>query len=164
MAAIHRPNPSPWRSAHGQVLTVSLVLSIGGMIAGWSLPSIAQQGMSCADGVKGLTEKRLAAVASLNALAKSGKGKLDPIAACPKLKTLVVLESQLNDYLVKNKDWCQIPDDVINNLAASRAKTQKFAGQACNVAAQIVKAKKDAASQAAAAAQQEAARMPAGPL
>lgn len=160
MATIRLSPPSPWRHARGGLL----LLAAAGIVGAGTLSVSAQQGMSCQDGVKGLTEKRQAAVGSLNALAKAGKGKLDPTAACPKLKALVAVEASLSDYLVKNKDWCSIPDDVIRNLAASRAKTQQFAGQACNVAAQIVKAKKEAASQAAAGAAQEAARLPAGPL
>ena len=51
-------------------------------------------------------------------------------------------------YMVKNKDWCQIPDDAIAQLRASHAKSATFGGKACTVAAQIRKMKSQAAQAA----------------
>ena len=63
-------------------------------------------------------------------------------------------------YMVKNKDWCQIPDDAIASFKASHAKSVAFGGKACTVAAQIEKMKKQAAQ---AQQQQQARRRAAGP-
>lgn len=158
MATLHRLiSSSTWLVRSGATCAV----------AGFFMCSAASalaQGSSCQDDVQKFAEQRKTAVTALNVIAKAGKGKLDPIAACPKLKVLAAVEASFSGYLVKNKDWCSIPDDIIGNIGASLAKTQKFAAQACNVAAQVVKMKKQAATQAAAAAQQQAARLPAGPL
>ncbi len=42
-------------------------------------------------------------------------------------------------YMLKNKDWCSIPDEVIDQLKANHAKSLGFTAKACNVAVQIKK-------------------------
>jgi hypothetical protein len=70
-------------------------------------------------------------------------------------------------YMVKNKDWCQIPDDAIANLKASHARSAAFGAKACTVAAQMKKMK-DQAAQAAQQGQAGGAPqvqpLPTGPL
>ena len=57
-------------------------------------------------------------------------------------------EEALLASMTKNKDWCQIPDDAINQLKASHAQSLSFGAKACTVAAQIAKMKKQAADAA----------------
>jgi hypothetical protein len=105
---------------------------------------------------------------SINQLVISAKGKkLDPDAFCSHSRPLNAAEEAMLAYMVKNRDWCQIPDDAIAQLKASHAKSVAFGGKACTVAAQIRKMK----TQAAQAAQQGAnggqpavQPLPAGPL
>ena len=91
----------------------------------------------------------MAQIQVLNSLGKAGKGKMDPNAACPAAKKLVGIEGEMLAYMSKNKDWCNIPDNVVDSFKQARAKTQNFAGQACTVAAKMKKMMEQQREQAA---------------
>lgn len=113
----------------------------------------------CNQDIGDLTKKRQAVIEQLNKVAKaSPKGQLDPIASCPKLRSLAVIEQALAAYLTKNKDWCMVPDTAVTNIEASAKHTQMIAGQACKVAAQIKKGQQAGAGAAA------GPKLPTGPL
>jgi hypothetical protein len=115
----------------------------------------------CNEDIAALTKKRQNIIDQLNHLAQGGKKQLDPIASCPKLRALVAAERELVAYLKKNKDWCAVPDEALQNISLSSEKTGKIANQACTVAAQIKKAQEQQASGALNGPQQ---KLPAGPL
>lgn len=126
----------------------------------------AAQAADCASDLQGYAARREAALQGINQMVASSKGKkLDPEAFCVRSRPLNGAEEAMLAYMIKNKDWCQIPDDAINQLKASHAKSVAFAGKACGVAAQIAKMKKQAETQ-----QQQAGGapqvqpLPAGPL
>lgn len=122
----------------------------------------------CAGDLQNLSARREQALKGINDLVIAAHGKkLDPDAFCAHSRPLNAAEDAMLAYMIKNKDWCQIPDDAIGQLKASHAKSVAFGGKACSVAAQIKKMK----SQAAQAAQQGGAGgqpaeqpLPAGPL
>jgi hypothetical protein len=120
----------------------------------------------CATSLQKLAARREAALQGINQMVKASHGKkLDPEAFCARSRPLNMAEDAMLAYMTKNKDWCQIPDDAVNQLKASHAKSVAFGARACTVAAQIAKMKK----QAAAAAQQGGGPpaeqpLPAGPL
>jgi hypothetical protein len=125
------------------------------------------QASSCQEDFQRLTQKRMGAIAALNNLGKSHKGKMDPIAACPMARRLAAVESEMMAYMNKNKDWCAIPDNVIQGFQQARSKTQNFAGQACSVAAKVKKMQEQQRAQAASGAGpggMPVQKMPAGPL
>jgi hypothetical protein len=129
-----------------------------------ALPALAQ---SCNDDIGKFQERRQAQIAGLNALNKKGGGKLDPIAACPKLRTLSSVEEEMFKYMTKNKDWCNIPDDVLESVKEGKGKSANLAGQACKAAAQVSKMKQMQARQQQEGAGAGAApvqRLPTGPL
>ncbi len=144
------------RAAAGATLLSLAVLAAG-------LSSRPAAAGDCNTDVAGLTQKRQSVIDKLNVLAKSSKGKLDPVASCPVLQTLVRAEGELLKYLVANKNWCNIPEEAVNNLQAASGKSQGFATQACNFAVQAKKAKEQQASASASIAA-EAQKLPAGPL
>ncbi|HEY8071523.1 MAG TPA: hypothetical protein VIE47_06110 [Methylocystis sp.] len=125
-------------------------------------PASAQQ--SCQEDFQRLTQKRIAQIGVLNQLGKAGKGHMDPIAACPAARALVGIETEMLNYMTKNKDWCTIPDNVIDGFKAARAKSQGFAGQACSVAAKVKQMQAQQRSQAAAGPANQPLKLPAGPL
>ncbi len=125
-------------------------------------PAAAQETGDCQADIGKLQQKREAQIASLNVLTKGGKGKLDPMAACPRLKTLAATEAQILAYMTKNQNWCQIPDAVLANVKEGHSKTSNFAGQACKVAAMARKAQQQAAQGGGAGP--VAPRLPTGPL
>ncbi len=111
-------------------------------LAAISLPVLlagagAAHAQSCQDDFQKLSARRMAQIQVLNNLGKSGKGKMDPNAACPAAKKLAGVESEMLAYMSKNKDWCAIPDAVLDNFKQASAKTKNFAAQACAVAAKI---------------------------
>ncbi len=89
---------------------------------------------------------------------------MDPIAACPVARNLLAIESQMLAYMTKNKEWCSIPDQVIDGFKAARAKSQMFSSQACAVAVKVKQMQAQQRAQAAANPAQQPAKLPAGPL
>jgi hypothetical protein len=117
---------------------------------------------SCQEDFQKLSEKRMAQIGVLNNLGKAAKGKMDPIAACPAARRLVAIETEMFNYIEKNKDWCNIPDNVVDGFKQARAKTQNFASQACAVAAKMKKMQEEQA--AGVGPQSQVQKLPAGPL
>lgn len=127
--------------------------------------------LDCQKDFEGYTSRAQSASAALNASAKRNKGKLDPVAACPRLRNLVAIQSQMIGYMEKNKDWCHIPDDAIAGAKEGRSKTASIAGKACGMAVQIEKIKRQQAQQQAAGGAPGGSggppappRLPTGPL
>ena len=106
--------------------------------------------------------KRMAEVAALNGNSKNNGGKLDPASACPRLRNLAAIEGQLVSYMQKNKDWCNMPDDLVEKMTASRAKSAGFATKACSFAAKMKEMQQQQATQQV--QQQPAVKLPTGPL
>lgn len=130
--------------------------------AAFAVTGAAAQVTDCQGDIGKLQQKRETYISALNRITKAGKGKLDPIAACPQLRSLSTIEGQILDYMTKNQNWCDIPDTVIENVKEGRQKTASFAGQACKFAAQARKAQQQAAQGGGGAPQ--APRLPTGPL
>ena len=91
--------------------------------------ALAQQ--SCQEDFQKLSVKRMGAIQALNDLGKAGKGKMDPAAACPVAKKLAGIETEMLNYMSKNQEWCNIPNNVVDGFKQAKAKTQNFATQAC---------------------------------
>lgn len=117
----------------------------------------------CNSDLAALGKTRQGYMDKLNVLAKSAKGKLDPVASCPTLRGLVAAEQKLIKYLEANKNWCNVPDEVVANLKTNDAKSQSFATQACNLAVQVKKQQQQAASGGGGLGV-ETQKLPAGPL
>jgi hypothetical protein len=147
------------------------------LAAGWTMSARAEDAPAAADGpatsaagcetdIGKLQEKRNAQIASLNQLSKKG-GKLDPVAACPKLRGLASIEQQMLGYMVKNQNWCNIPENVIDNVKEGSGKTATIAKQACGLAAQVKKMQSQQAAGGGGSpfgGQSAAPKLPAGPL
>jgi hypothetical protein len=117
---------------------------------------------SCQEDFQKLTVKRMAGIEALNAIGKAGKGKMDPEAACPAARRLVAIETEMMNYLAKNKEWCNIPDNVADGFKEARNKTQAFAAQACAAAAKMKEMRDQAA--AGGGGMMAPPKLPAGPL
>lgn len=136
-----------------------IVFGLGAMLA----VAPAARAQSCNEDLGGFGQRRNTEIQALNGISKSHGGKLDPIAACPHLRNLKTIEGQMEAYLLKNKDWCNIPDDFINNFKASAAKTGTVANQACALAVKAKEMQKQGAAGFGAAAPPPV-KLPAGPL
>ena len=115
----------------------------------------------CNQDLGALMSKRMTAIKAMSALPKK-EGKLDPTAACPRLRSLASVEGEVLAYMQKNKDWCNLPDDLISKMSESRGRTSKIAGQACGFAAKMKKMQAMQAQQAT--QQQQPVKLPSGPL
>ncbi len=116
----------------------------------------------CQGDIQVFMKKRDAVIAQLSAMTGSGKQKkqLDPVAACPKFRTLTGILGETVAYMEKNKEWCGIPDTLIDGAKGQRGQFSKTAGQACGIAARLKQAEK----QAAQGGGQQVQRLPTGPL
>ena len=144
-----------------------LPLAMALCLLGAAAPALAQQ--SCGDDLKKLAEKREAALAAVNSIAAASKAKgqqMDPAVFCAKSAPLNQAENALLAYMIKNKDWCEIPDQVVEQLKAVHVKSSGFAAKACSVAAQIKKMKEQQAAGGGAGGPSgpQAQPLPAGPL
>jgi hypothetical protein len=127
------------------------------------LASAALAEGSCADDLEKLTGRRVSQLNEINAMAAASrkeKKPVDPAIFCAKAHALTAAEDALLAYMDKNKEWCGIPDEVVESLKTSHAKSVDFGGRACVAAA---KAKKMQQDQEAGSAPQ-ATPLPAGPL
>lgn len=139
----------------GATLGFATVLAFGMTGTAWA--------GDCNSDIAGLSAKRQTFIEKLNVLAKATKGKLDPVASCPTLRSLVKAEGDLLKYLEANKNWCNVPDDALTNLKAADAKSETFATQACALAVKVKQQQQAQQSQGAALAV-EAQKLPSGPL
>ncbi len=92
---------------------------------------------SCNDDLADFSKQRTAEIEALNAISKAHQGKLDPVGACPHLKSMKTVEGKMLAYLEKNKEWCNIPDDFINGFKTNTEKTATMASQACQLADKV---------------------------
>ena len=137
-------------------LTAALALAL--VSTAYVAPALAQ---SCGEDLQKLAQKREAEMATINSLIKQSKGKqLDPSIFCAKSSGLIAAENAMIAYMEKNKDWCGIPDETLANLKTNHVKSAAFSGKACKVAAEMKKAKEQAANGGGPIAQP----LPAGPL
>jgi hypothetical protein len=114
---------------------------------------------NCETDIGTLQQKRMGLIGELNKIAQAGKGKIDPIASCPKLRSLAATEVQLKNYLVKNKEWCNVPDGFIDQVSDGSAHTAQMAQQACKVANEMRKQQQNGGETAP-----TGVRLPNGPL
>ena len=134
------------------------------LLAALVMPGVARA--DCNEDFGKLMSKRMGEINALNANSKKNGGKLDPAAACPQLRSLAETEGVIVSYIQKNKDWCAIPDDLLDKMSASRVKTAGVATKACTFAVKLKQMQQQQATQQAqqAAAQQQTVKLPTGPL
>ena len=125
-------------------------------------PAFAQ---SCEEDIAKISARRQAMIAVMNRAVKASHGKLDPVTSCPKLRNLAAIEGEFVAYMVKNKEWCHVPDEALANVQASQRKTSSVASRACNVAVQVRRQQQQRQASGGGGGQQpQAQRLPAGPL
>ncbi len=141
------------RFLHLAGLSVGLMLGAGGGV-------FAQ---SCNEDIGKLQQKRNGHIEQLNKLSKASNGKLDPIASCPRLRSLMSVEREMAAYMEKNQSWCSIPEEIVEQVKGSSQKTGQIADQACKFAAQARKMQQQQQGQMQAGAPPPPS-LPRGPL
>jgi hypothetical protein len=138
------------------------VLALGAVAL--SMVSSLTARAECADDLGKLTQRRVELLNEINTMAAESKKTKKPMApdlVCGKARGLSGAEDALLAYMEKNKDWCGVPDQVLQNLKESHSKTVEFGTRACVAAAKF---KKMQEQQAQGGAPQGPPPLPAGPL
>lgn len=100
-------------------------------------PAFAQ-GTNCDDFANMLIERRTI----IQKLAgTTNKKQVDVRAACSGFTGLVSNGTKAMKWLEVNKDWCQVPENLAENIKNDHKRASDLKGQACNAAAQQAKAK-----------------------
>ena len=121
---------------------LTLAALAGGAILAAAAPASAQV---CQEGAK-LIKERQEIVQQLNKAGGKDK-RLDPRMACGAFGKLLANGEQSLKWLDTNKDWCQIPDQVVDNLKQEHTKVKEIRGQACQAAAKLTQMEKQARQQ-----------------
>jgi hypothetical protein len=110
------------------------------------------QGSNCQTDFQKMMSPRQALIGRINGF-RNKRPTADQ--ACSTLSQLVAADSRVIKWMTENKDWCQIPDELVGQLKASSGQAATSRNQACGAArnqkAQIARAR---AAQARAAQQQ----------
>jgi hypothetical protein len=136
-----------------KTLVASAVVAISVMTLG-APAALAQEGgqSSCQTDFQKYMGPRMNLIQRINGFQRR---RPTPQQACSTLGSLVAADARLIKWLGENKDWCQIPDSVVEQVQASSGQAIRARGQACNAvkqqAAMIARAR---AAQARAQAQQ----------
>lgn len=64
-----------------------------------------------------------------------GKKDKDPQVLCPAFRAYAAAEQKWVKFLVDNKDWCQVPQQAIDQASASNKKTVDIRNKVCDAAA-----------------------------
>lgn len=112
-----------------------------------SAPALAQSS-ACQEGQK-ILQERQGIVQQINKLTDGGKKKqMDPRSACTVFSKLVTNGDAGQKWMTDNKDWCQIPDQVVEGFSKDHKRSQEIKGQACQAAAKMAEMEKRAKQQA----------------
>jgi hypothetical protein len=88
--------------------------------------------------LQGLLQQRQGLVQRMNTASNSKK--LDARGACSILTQIASNGNQVLKFMDVNKDWCQIPDQFVENMKTDHTRSNKIRGQACNAASQQARA------------------------
>jgi hypothetical protein len=123
------------------------------------------QSASCQTDFQKVMEPRQALIARIN-----GFRTKRPTAsqACSTLGSLVAADRKLIAWMTENKDWCQIPDQLIEQVQEASAQASRSRGTACqaakNQANQMARARAQQQSGSAAPPVGSGVRLPQGAL
>ena len=99
------------------------ILALGTAIRG----AAAQGAPQCAQfqGLNAATQQKA------NAVQAAMKAKVDRKEICKLMTAFVASETLVVKFLIDNKTWCAVPDQVIANIKTSHEKSVKFRDVAC---------------------------------
>ena len=126
-------------------------------LTSFSFQSIAQKQVDCQGEFTKMTSLRTTLTQKLNKM--SGE-KASPVTVCNDLNKLFSLEKRIFQWVNKNKEWCQIPDNIAVNVKKSAEGTAKIAQNVCLQAEQYIEMEKNKQGQSLT----PRFRIPSGPL
>ncbi|MGL4729930.1 MAG: hypothetical protein ACRCWO_14365 [Bosea sp. (in: a-proteobacteria)] len=112
-------------------------LALGAALSLLSMGEAQAQVSECQK-LQGMLQQRQSLVQRMNAA--SNAKRLDARGACSILTQISSNGSQVLKFMDANKDWCQIPDQFVENIRADHGRSNRIRGQACNAASQQTRA------------------------
>jgi hypothetical protein len=110
-----------------------LFIGIGAVVAATLAPlgEAKAQAASCQTDFQKVMEPRQALINRIN-----GYRAKRPTAAqaCSTLTELVAADRKVIDWMTENKDWCQIPDQVVEQLQGASTQASASRKSTCNAA------------------------------
>lgn len=87
---------------------------------------------SCQKEFVPLMQKRQAYIEEIN-----GYKKKKPTAAkaCNTFKNLAAHNKKIGDWMTSQKDWCQVPDEMVKGVADAQKQIEQTRGNVCGAAA-----------------------------
>ncbi|MFZ0424102.1 MAG: hypothetical protein WAL80_14590 [Xanthobacteraceae bacterium] len=113
-----------WGSGSAFSLALALMLCTVGASPGWAQAQPPQCGQ-----FQSLSQ---AAAQKASVVQAAMKTKADRKEVCAALTSFVTAESAVIKFLVDNKTWCGVPDQVIVTSKENHEKSMKFKTAACN--------------------------------
>lgn len=113
-------------------MTVAVAMVVGaGWLAAAPTPAVAQTNI-CGQ-LQTLLKERQTLMQRINGM---GRRNVDPAVACRMFGQLASNGQRTLAFATENKDWCQVPDEFINNLKSAQGQVSGVRGQACRAASQ----------------------------
>lgn len=118
-----------WK-VHAMKAVVKALMMAGGLVVGAAMPASAMP-ESCQQDLNKYGQTRLDAINRINAFKNK---RPSATQACSAFGNLVSAEQRMIKWMEANKEWCQIPDALLDDLKKSSAQGSKVRGQACSAA------------------------------
>jgi hypothetical protein len=106
----------------------------------------AAQSPSCQADFQKVMGPRMALIQRVNGFQRR---RPTPQQACSTFSSLQAADRRVLAWMTENKDWCQIPDQLVEQLQSASGQIARVRGQACNAAAQSARLQAQARRQAA---------------
>ena len=106
------------------------------------------QAIDCQADFGKIMQSRQAVIERVNSFAKK---KPTAAQACSTFRQLGGVNAKAVEFVTKNKEWCQIPDNIAEGLQSETTQVKTAQGQACGAAskqAQMLKVARARAAQA----------------
>lgn len=106
---------------------------IGSALAAGLLSAVPAMAMpaSCQQDFAKYSGDREAAIQRINTF---NKKRPSAFQACAAFGNLTGIEARMLKWMNENKEWCQFPEQVINQLKEATAQTSRVRGQVCTAA------------------------------
>ncbi len=87
---------------------------------------------SCQKDFVPMMQKRQGYIEEINGFRKK---KPTAAKACNVFKSLADQNKKVTDWMTAQKDWCQVPDDMLNSVTEAQKQIEQARGNACGAAA-----------------------------
>lgn len=140
--------------------SVAVVALAGALVLVEAPPALAMT-ESCQNDLNKVAQGRLDAINRINTFRKK---RPSATQACSAFGNLVSSEAKMLKWMEDNKEWCQIPEQLIEDLKKGAAQGQKVRNQACSAAKKEAQMRAQAASGGGGGARRPAVKLPQGAL